>query len=59
MRRAFLEAGGRGLVGDRRSSLRAEEEPMGVAAGWLPGPPELGPQGQVEKRLRGLFYPCE
>ena len=37
MRRAFLEVGGRGLAGDRRSGLGAEEEPKGVAAGWLLG----------------------
>lgn len=49
MRRVLLEAGGRGLVRDRRSGLGAEEEPKGVAAGWLPGPPELGPEGQAER----------
>lgn len=49
MRRALLEAGGRGLARDRRNGLGAEEEPKGVAAGWLPGPPELGPEGQAER----------
>lgn len=38
MRRAFLEVGGRGLAGDRRSGLGAEREGLRVwQLGWLLG----------------------